>query len=254
VAEVAASRAAFDRAEMNARSASARAPFAGTIQTRDVRTGEYVQPGALLTTLVRRDPLLLRFRVPEQDAARLHSGLPARFRVRGEDREFTARLTSVAESADETTRMVSVTAEVDDRGRSELRPGAFAEVAVPIGAAVDAPAVPQTAVRPSERGFLAYVVSGGVAVERVLTLGLRTEDGLVEVRGGLSPGESLVVRGAEALSDGAPVRVAANAAGGGGGPAADAAGAPGAKGASDPPPAPGAPAAPDTHPPAGSPR
>jgi multidrug efflux system membrane fusion protein len=67
--------------------------------------------------------------------------------------------------------------------------------------------IPQTAVRPSERGFLAYVVEGDVAKSRVLTLGLRTANGQVEVRGGLRPGELLVVRGAEALYEGAPVRV-----------------------------------------------
>jgi membrane fusion protein, multidrug efflux system len=65
--------------------------------------------------------------------------------------------------------------------------------------------IPQTAVRPSERGFLAYVVRGGVAQERVLTLGMRTVDGRVEVTSGVEPGEILVVRGAEALRDGAAV-------------------------------------------------
>jgi len=38
---------------------------AGVIQTRTVQTGQYVQPGTVLATLVRRDPLLLRFKVPE---------------------------------------------------------------------------------------------------------------------------------------------------------------------------------------------
>ena len=80
-------------------------------------------------------------------------------------------------------------------------------MSVPIGSSTDAPVIPQTAVRPSERGFLAFVVSGAKASERVLELGLRTPDGLVEVRHGLAPGESLVVRGAEALHDGAKVRV-----------------------------------------------
>ena len=43
------------------------------------QTGQYVQPGTVLATLVRRDPLLLRFKVPEADAAQLKPGMPARF-------------------------------------------------------------------------------------------------------------------------------------------------------------------------------
>jgi multidrug efflux system membrane fusion protein len=103
--------------------------------------------------------------------------------------------------------MVPVVARVDDPARGALRPGTFAEVTIPIGSRAHAPSVPQTALRASERGTLAYVVENGVARERVVEPGLRTESGLVEVRRGLEAGETLVVRGAEALSDGARVRV-----------------------------------------------
>jgi RND family efflux transporter MFP subunit len=132
--------------------------------------------------------------------------MPAHFAVRHTEEVFDASLIHVAESAHSTSRMVDVTAEIRNP-TDRLRPGAFAEVTVPVGAAKDAPVIPQTAVRPSERGFLAYVVERGLARERVLTLGLRTPEGLVEVRSGLSPAESLVVRGAEALADGARVRI-----------------------------------------------
>jgi membrane fusion protein (multidrug efflux system)/multidrug efflux system membrane fusion protein len=83
----------------------------------------------------------------------------------------------------------------------------FAEVTIPVGSVAQAPVVPQLAVRPTERGFVAYVVEGEVARERILSLGMRTADGKVEVRSGLAAGERLVVRGAEALRDGAAVRV-----------------------------------------------
>ncbi|HEX9902634.1 MAG TPA: efflux RND transporter periplasmic adaptor subunit, partial [Acidobacteriota bacterium] len=62
-------------------------------------------------------------------------------------------------------------------------------------------------VRPSERGFIAYVVEGDKAVERVLNLGMRTIEGQVEVLSGLRLGEILVIRGAEALRDGAQVKI-----------------------------------------------
>ena len=103
--------------------------------------------------------------------------------------------------------MVDITANVLNSNRPELRPGAFARVTVPIGSNRQSPVIPQTAIRPSEKGFLAYTVDNGVATQRVLTLGMRTADGQVEVKDGLRAGEMLVVRGAEALRDGAKVKV-----------------------------------------------
>lgn len=210
-ADVHEKRALLDLAQLNQRDAFARAPVAGIIQTRTVQTGQFVSPGSVIATLVRREPLLLRFRVPEQEAAPLHTGQKARFTVGGTQHSYEAEISLVSVAADESSRMVEVTAQVDDPARGELRPGAFAQVVVPVGESAAAPVIPQTAVRPSERGFLAFVVEDGLARERVLTLGLRTADGLVEVRSGLTAGEQLVVRGAEALRDGFTVKVAGGA-------------------------------------------
>jgi multidrug efflux system membrane fusion protein len=207
-AEVAQAQAALAQAKLNLRDAFVRAPVAGIIQTRTVQTGQYVQPGAVLATLVRRDPLLLRFQVPEQDAGPIRPGLVAAFSVAEGMSQHTARITHVAAAASQASRMVDITAEVVNPNRPELRPGAFARVTVSVGNRREAPVIPQTAIRPSERGFLAYVVENGVAHQRVLTLGMRTSDGQVEVLEGIRPGEVLVVRGAEALREGAKVRVA----------------------------------------------
>jgi multidrug efflux system membrane fusion protein len=205
--EVAEKRSALNQAQLNLRDAFVRAPIPGVIQTRTVQTGQYVQTGTVLATLVRRDPLLLKFRVPERDAARIKPGQEARFRVREDSREFTAKVVHVAESADDMSRLVDVTANIADPSDRTLRPGSFAEITVPVSSASDAPVVPVSAVRPSERGFIAYVVEGDRAVERILTLGMRSADGQVEVLSGLKAGESLVVRGSEALQNGVTVKV-----------------------------------------------
>ncbi len=205
-AEEAQAQSALSLASLNLRDSRVRAPIAGTIQTRNVQTGQYVQPGTVLATLIRKDPLLLRFKVTEDEASRLNVGMVVDFTARGGGGEkLQAKLTLVAGSAEASSRMVPVVGEVQAPG--SLRPGVFAEVSIPIGASEAALVVPQTAIRPSEKGFLAFVVEGGAAHERILKLGLRTQKGNVEVVSGLQPEEELVVRGAEALKEGAKVRI-----------------------------------------------
>ena len=206
-AEVAQAQAALSQANLNLRDAFVRAPVPGIIQTRTVETGQYVPVGTVLATLHRRDPLLLRFQVPEQDVTSLRPGIIARFNIAEDATQHQARITHVAAAASQASRMVEVTANVLNPNQPSLRPGAFARVTVPIGSERDAPVIPQTAIRPSEKGFLAYTIENGVARQRVLTLGMRTADGQVEVKSGLATGESLVIRGAEALRDGAKVKV-----------------------------------------------
>ncbi len=209
-AEVSTVKVAVDTAELNLRDAYVRAPMAGLLQTRSVQTGQYVQPGTVLGTLSRRDPMLLRFNVADRDAAQVSVGMSVTFtagNTPAEDRPYTAKITLVAAAADPTSRMVAVTAEIDDARKDVLQPGAFARVTISVGGSPSATVIPQIAVRPSERGFLAYVVEDGVAHERVLELGLRTADGMVEGKSGVKAGEQLVVRGAEALREGATVVV-----------------------------------------------
>ncbi|NBD11065.1 efflux RND transporter periplasmic adaptor subunit [Corallococcus sp. c25j21] len=206
-ADVASAKALLDQAQLNQRDAYVRAPMDGVLQTRTVQTGQYVQPGVVLATLLRREPLLLRFNVPAADVTRITPGMSARFTVRSDGGTYAAKITYVAASADDQSRMVAVTAEVTGDAAQKLRPGAFATVSVPVESRGGSPVIPQTAIRPSERGFLAFVVVDNKARERILALGLRTSDGRVEVKEGLKPGETLVVRGAEALRDGVAVRV-----------------------------------------------
>lgn len=203
-------KAALAIAELNHRDALVRAPIAGVLQTREVATGQYVQAGTRLATVVRREPLLLRLRVPEGDAAQLREGQVVYFRT-SDLPKGTATIMLVAGIADPESRLVEITARVAAMDAPQVRPGSFAQVTIPVGSSETLPIVPLTAVRPSEAGFIAFVAEKrgdqDVAVRTILRLGLRTADGHVAVREGLKVGQRLIVRGAEALEDGSLLRI-----------------------------------------------
>ncbi len=193
-------------AQVNLRDAFVRAPIDGTIQTRTVETGQYVNTGYLMATLLRSDPLLLRFQVEPENAPRLKPGMPVNFTLREAQGDYKAKITLVAAAAEPTTHTVAVTAEVDTENKKYwLRPGSFCEVSIDIGAKRDAPLIPRSSTRATDHGYVVYVVEGNVATEKVVTLGMNTKDGWVEIRSGLKAGELLVVRGMESVSSGARV-------------------------------------------------
>lgn len=194
-------------ADLNLRDSFVRAPLEGVIQTRTVETGQYVNQGFVMATLLRQDPMLLRFQVEPQEAPRLKPGMKATFTLRETQRAFDAKITLVAGAADPSTHMVAITGEVvTSENKYWLRPGSFCDVSVDIGATREAPMIPRIATRATDHGYVTYVVENDVAQERVITLGMSTKDGWVEVRTGLKDGDWIVVRGAEALSPGARVR------------------------------------------------
>jgi RND family efflux transporter MFP subunit len=194
-------------AELNLRDSTVVAPIDGVIQTRTVETGQYVNAGYVMATLLRQDPLLLRFHVEPLEAPRLKSGMKATFTMRETQRTFESKITLVSGAADPTTHMVGVTAEVKADGHKYwLRPGSFCDVSIDVGATREAPIIPRFATRATDHGYVSYVVEDELAQERAITLGMSTKDGWVEVRSGLKDGDWIVVRGAEALSSGVRVR------------------------------------------------
>jgi membrane fusion protein, multidrug efflux system len=205
-ADADAAKVSTDQASLNLRDARVKAPLSGTMETRAVSTGQYVQPGTILATMLQRDPLLLRFKVTDAEAPRLIIGRPVQFTIAGDTTPRTAFISAISGRASAESRLVDVIAEVALEKNEALRPGSFAEIKIVIDAQ-EAPVIPETAVRPSAKGFLVYVIVDGVAQERVLQLGMRTNEGKIEVLGGLQSGDTLVIRGAEALRPGSKVRI-----------------------------------------------
>jgi multidrug efflux system membrane fusion protein len=194
-------------ARKNLADSHVRPPIAGKIESKHVAAGQYVKAGERIATIVDVSVLRLRFSVTESEAVALEVGQEVSFEVKPfPGKAFRARLVHLGATADPVTRMVECLAAAVEPDPA-LKPGFFATVQAETGRQERAIVVPEGAILPTERGFVAFTVEGGKAKRRALTLGLHTRDGGIEVLSGLEVGQTLAVRGAQALDEGVAVEV-----------------------------------------------
>lgn len=223
--EAAQARLQEARAELNVAreelaDARVRAPFSGRVGERQVDMGDYVTPGDPMILLVNDDPLEIDFSVPERYVGRLALGKTVAVTVQSQpDREFSGRVYFVSPVVDPINRTVKLKARVPNP-IGELRAGQFASVTLELETRPDALLVPEQAVVPRREGSVIYVVEGGLARARQVSLGARRR-GQVQITAGIQPGDSVVVSGHQRLEDGTPVRIVGGSASGDGGPPSD---------------------------------
>ena len=180
-----------------------RAPFDGRIGLRRVSVGALVSPGAVITTLDDTRTMKLDFDVPESFLAILKPGLiVAAKSIAYPDESFDGAVESVDSRVDPVTRSIKVRARLPNP-KGFLRPGMFLTVVVsrqPLPGLV----VPEQALVPERGEVYVFVVAGGRALRRIVTIG-RRRPGEVEILTGVAVGERIVIEGTQKIRDGSVV-------------------------------------------------
>jgi len=174
------------------------APISGTVIQRKVGLGQYITVGATdpVFTVGDLDTVWLIANVRESDAPRMKVGSPVEVSVLAHPgRVFNAKLAYVAPALDPNTRRLPVRAEIQNPGR-ELLPEMFATFRIVSGESRLMPAVPADAVIYEGAQARVWVArpKDKKVVSRPVEVG-GTENGQVEIRKGLSVGESVVTSG-----------------------------------------------------------
>jgi membrane fusion protein (multidrug efflux system) len=192
-------------AQRNLEDFTLRAPISGKVGIRRVDTGNYIESGTIITTIVEADPLEVLFTVPSKDLAGLEVGQPAQIRDTDNARTVIAqgKIRVIDPRVDTDTRMGSVKALVPNPD-GRLKAGQFVGITLIREHREDAVVVPEDAVIPYAGRTFLFVVENGRAVRREIALGTRLPE-VVEVRSGLKAGETIVTRGQHRLADGAVV-------------------------------------------------
>src|SRR5262249_5995936 len=175
-AAAAEAKSSLDLALHDLDNSQVRSLITGVIDTKAVSTGQYVAPGALMASIVDESKLKLRFKVSETESVKLAGVLGGDRRVQFSVRPlpgktFNAELIHMSPQANAQTRTVECLALVENRD-AMLKPGFFATVRAVVAVHEKAVVVPDSAVLPTERGFVAFVVKGTRASIRQVRPGL----------------------------------------------------------------------------------
>ena len=208
--KLASSRLAAAQAELGVleralRDASVAAPFDGFVARRIVGRGEYVSPGDKLFELVALDPIEVEFHLPEVDSSRVATGQVVDVRVAPfPDETFDGQVTVVSPTIDPRSRTLRVKAQLPNpEGR--LKPGLFARIDLGVALRPDVPMVLEEAILQRAEGAIVFRSVAGDRVERVAVETGTHYAGHVEIVKGLAPGDLVVSRGGDRLSDGQTV-------------------------------------------------
>jgi len=186
-------------AEESVRKSAVLPPIAGVIEERLVTNGMQVPQGTPIARLVDKRAMRLKFTLAESKAPHVRIGADLTFCVAAyPTRDFKAKVYRIGDLTDPQTRLVTCWARVEPTD-AVLKAGFFATLALRSESEKQAVVVPVTATLPTEKGFVAYVVENGKAIQRSLKLGLHVTGDAVEVLSGLKEGEIVVVEGANAL-------------------------------------------------------
>lgn len=194
------------------------APFSGVITKRNVDPGALINAGAgaagkELFDIARIDPLRVYTSVPQAYAPFIKVGGQTTVTLQEfPGQRFTAKIARTAESIDPNTRTLLTEVDVPNKD-GRLLPGSFGEVHFAVGSNVDKVTVPVNAMLFRSEGPRVAVVDGNNKIQlRPINIG-RDYGTSLEILGGVSPQDRIVINPPDSLEQGQEVRIAGSQSG-----------------------------------------
>ena len=203
------SEASEKLAEKKLNDAIIRAPFPGSVKTRDVHPGEFLRVQSPVMVLVRTDRLRARLAVPERWAGWVKDGATVDLQVQAFPNEtFHGQISRINPSVSQDSRTFDAEALlVNADGR--LKPGFFVQASIPSEKEEKTIFLPERAVNYRYGVYKVFLLHGNQVSERQIRPAGQTEDERgrrFEIAEGLKPGDRVAVAVSGELQDGATVR------------------------------------------------
>ncbi len=174
-----------------------RAPFDGTVLSKDVVLREQVRPDVLVLSIADLSTVWITTDIYEEHIPLLHDLANQSISIRNEiwpDRIFEGRVFYTGEVMDENTRTISMRA-VTDNSERLLKPGMFVTVELAAAPEVDALQVPLSAMQEDQGKKFVFVHGNADKFERRDVNVGPANNSTVVIESGLAEGESVVIKG-----------------------------------------------------------
>jgi len=215
-AELDAAESKFKQKEGVVQHKEVRAPFDGQLGIRQVNVGQMIKEGQQVVALTALDPVYVDFALPQQELAKLSTGLEVVVRSDAiPGREFKGKLTAMNSTVDNVTRNVTLQATLENPDHT-LRPGMFAKVEVELPAKQKALVVPGSAISYAPFGDSVFVIEtkkdektgkeSQSIRQQFVKVGEARGD-FVSITEGLKGNETIVSTGVFKLRNGTPVTI-----------------------------------------------
>lgn len=181
-----------------------RAPFGGRLGLRQVNLGQYLEAGKPIVSLQALTPIYANFSLPQQELARLKTGMRVRLSTDAyPGKVFAGELTAINPELDPGTRAVGLQATFPNQDQS-LRPGLFARLEVLLPEERNVVVIPATSVLSAPFGDSVYIIEPkpadekgqpGLVVRQQFIRTGRARGDFITVETGLKVGERIVSAG-----------------------------------------------------------
>jgi len=203
--------AVLQQAKINLAEANIRASISGIVSQKYVDMGDMVTPQKPVFTIIQVDTVKITASIPETILSRVKTGLTHATVIADAypDKTFDGVVTYVAPSVDQRSRTLEIEIELNNSDKI-LKSGMFCRIEVILDSKKGVIAIPKDLlvydILGNTKEYAIYTIQDGLAKKVKVNPGIYSH-GLVEIKEGLAPGDTIITSVGPHIFDGCKVSV-----------------------------------------------
>ncbi|MBL7917200.1 MAG: efflux RND transporter periplasmic adaptor subunit, partial [Bacteroidia bacterium] len=167
------------------------APFDGVVGLKNISVGSFVNSNTVIASLVQLQPVYIEFSLPERYSQEIEKNFTINFSYENNTntKEYKAVIYAIEPVVDKLTKTIKIRAMYN--GSEKMYPGSFVKVFVELNQNNGSILIPTQSIIPVLKGQKVIICKNGLAEERRVVTGIRTDD-KIQILEGLNDGDTIL--------------------------------------------------------------